>query len=92
MIPLLLLSVIGCSDTKEQKANDIFNEALILIDSGYYSQSLETIDMLIETYPKSELAINLQQGVTLIKGHTYKVFKNNIAPSLASTGRNASDR
>jgi type II secretion system protein G len=81
MIPLLLLSLIGCSDNNEKKANGIFEEALVLIDSGYYSQSLETIDMLIETYPKSEQAINLQQGVTLIKGHTYKVFKNNIAPS-----------
>jgi type II secretion system protein G len=81
MIPLLLLSVFGCSDNNEKKANGIFEEALVLIDSGYYPQSLETIDMLIKTYPKSELAINLQQGATLIKGYTYKVFKNNVVPS-----------
>ena len=83
MISLLLLSAIGCTNAKEQKANDIFDEALLLIDSGYYSQALERLDLIIndKDYKDTELALNLTQGSPLIKGYTYKVFKNNIVPS-----------
>jgi type II secretion system protein G len=81
MISLLLLSVIGCSNAKEQKANDIFDEALGLIQSGYYSQALERIDLIITEYKDTELALKLTEGSPLIKGYTYKVFKNNIVPS-----------
>jgi type II secretion system protein G len=83
MISLLLLSVIGCSSTKEQRANDIFDDALYLIKTGYYPQALERIDFIIndKEYKDTELVLKLTQGSPIIKGYTYKVFKNDIVPS-----------
>jgi len=81
LIPFVLLWIIGCANPDEKKANELFDEALVLIRSGLYDQALETIDSIVNNYPKTELADRLVHGEVTIKGYTYKVFKNNIAPT-----------
>jgi type II secretion system protein G len=81
IVPLSLLLLIGCSNYSEQQVNGLYYQALELFDLGLYDQSLETLDLIIKQYPKSEMAVNLVQGTKLIKGYTYKVFKNTFVPS-----------
>jgi len=87
LILLLVVVCVGCADPNE-KANELFVEAVQLIASGDeqtgeasikdYEQGLANIQTIIADYSESDLAVKLISGETLFTGKSLKEIKERV--------------
>jgi uncharacterized protein YqgV (UPF0045/DUF77 family) len=85
---LILAALVGCGSDPNEKANELFVEAVQLIGSAEkqtweaaikgYEQGLANIQTIIDGYSESDLAVKLISGETLFTGKSLKEVKKRV--------------
>ncbi len=88
LVLLGTLSLFACSNAEQkaanQKANKLYVEASKLFESEDYKEALAKLEIILETYPKSDMAVSLASGKTKIGEFTLQKFKKEFLPSYTT--------